>query len=391
MKSKNSTSAWLTPPAQPKTRELSLHVPFDLPSEYQDSLANYFEFNEVFNLLQQRSQEVRAIELQSTIKSSKQRYRRLLEILRTSCADKLSLEQTRREVDALGFTDEDKEKFVAALDMAIDPAKKAEQKASWEKMRAEIKEGEKDIARRERLLGIRSRSIETHQKLSEEAIAGDKDAAETLAEIAINAAVILSIIGHRHPEMLASLAAKSVHWPCVATPDPNWDIPAKKFLRDVKFAERTYLADLNPVVAHDRDSPVRTWAKNAYMILQLNRERLPLIGLVRKAAPVLIPETKFHFCDVPEWVMLAGKLAPFSKKTARAWSDVAKKMIRVEYPDFHERPEWADFKNHVSNQNRHGVVSKGRLQNDILEKISTTLVTLARKDVPDSGNPAKET
>lgn len=241
---------------------------------------------------------------------------------------------------------------------------------------------------------LEASAISAVSELFTRATSGDARAASSLAKIAQDATLFTTMAIRIFPAGFSAAGKVAGWWPVLASSRADWPAQGRAVLEKIGFDGGPY-RELNPEIAFDEDLPCRRWARAVYDVLCENRDRGPRWKLISNGMKSFLPEFKFTLDPVPAWAESAAALPLFARSTAKEWARLGREMIREEVPDFHDRPEFADFRRHQSNLDRNGKPSRGRLQNDILEKIGSSLASLARfaspadvaqGDMPKPGN-----
>jgi len=377
---------WMHFRGKPQPRHFRVHAPFHLPGDDTGWPQELIEFTELWQELRRRTQDVRAWVATRDMDRLKRQVKAFRIVAEAIAKGDDEIKAAAKKIDRLGFTMEERKRLADEMKEALNG------KTELIKAAQRPKTSREEIAREERRIKESGQAIELNSKINDlcfelRALAenGNEVAIECIAEIGSFGAITLQSLAHTHPKSVSKSAREATYWPVIASTAPDWDLRAKDLLRRIELGTGSYLAELNPSVAHD-SAPIRQWARQAYETLWLNRQRAPVFDHIKKQTKLLMREYDFTFTELPSWAVKTAALPPFAKSTTKAWADVAKQMIRSECPDFHERDEWKNFRQHHSNLNRDGLPSKGRLQNDILEKIGAAMKALARNAVPDSGN-----
>ncbi|MGD0815919.1 MAG: hypothetical protein ABSA83_20190 [Verrucomicrobiota bacterium] len=213
------------------------------------------------------------------------------------------------------------------------------------------------------------------------AYSGNRDAAKSLVDITVGAALSVAALEGAHPQMMGKIARKMNLWPIVAsTTHPNLARDAQARLTKLGLSQDLHQLDTPFRKAHgaDQNYPARRWAKAAVYCVNLTRLLQRQIALYE--SKVSVGETLWPGCwkrgIAPQWASEAKDLPDFSnqKDTLAKWAKVIRKMIREQTPDFHLLPEW-EYQRNSCKLNE--ADTKGEIQNAILDDIVSALRTVA--------------
>ena len=258
------------------------------------------------------------------------------------------------------------------------------------KEKEDIQRRQRGIAHSERLHNDRKAITTGLITLAEATEAGDAEAAKNLAEVVIQASVLLAIAEKRHPELLKPVARKQRMWPVLADDDPGWEREAVRHVAELNLGaeSRALKARFRKVRGTDANLPARLWAKAAVRTIEETQSRILSFGQVlrdfgsNQSLADFCLETGWIIGEQPKWVDDAAKLRDFSSDSLPKWKRVIREMIREQMPDFHSQPEWITQRNSAAARGRD---TTGEVQNAILDDICSALERIApAKEVPKS-------
>ena len=256
------------------------------------------------------------------------------------------------------------------------------------RLKEDIERKEADIKRRDALLRAHSSIHSGIGVLVKAAEAGDTDAADILADVAIEAAHFLYLVEMNHVQIFQEIARNKNHWPILATDVPGWEKKALSRITDLRLGANTQLfrVQLRKARGHDENLPARMWAKMAVTTIEQTRLRFLLYGKIlgdfgsAESLADFCLQNSWSISEHPTWAAEACKLRAFSKDSHREWAMVIREIIREQVPDFHTHDDWKNQRNTAKASGRE---TRGVVQNRILNDISDALERLA----PDNAQP----
>lgn len=246
----------------------------------------------------------------------------------------------------------------------------------------DIASEEADLLRRTRLSKADNALHKSLWHLADAAMAGDEDAARSLADAAVSASSLLGYAVSAHPEVFRRLARLRTQWAVLADEELGWEKVACRHVTDLGLGAdlRIFKVRFRQARGADLNLPARLWAKAAvrvveetrwrtFMLAQLNRD----FGSPRLLADFCI-DSGWQISDKAKWADQIASLPPLSRSSLTEWKPVVRQLIREEVPDFQQRAEWINQRRTAEANGRDTV---GELRNAILDDIVSALASLA--------------
>ena len=360
-------------------------------------ITELFEFTKIWNEVRERVTQVQNAQAEEKARKEgskhgweaaarEKKHAAIMVALEAFAGDESAIASAVTQVDALGLTPEERasagEEFRALMDRALNDseAERHNRAKEMERLEAELKANEEEIEADKKRLRRSREALKAYALISqlfEEAMAGDQEAAESLAEISISATLDLFAVSRINPALLQSLASKQTLWPVIAGINSGWKPLADELLTNIGLGSASLYRPLRAELAFDDDMICRRWARRIYEALSLNRERLSGIDQIQKGLKLLECDHTVTVEEIPAWALESVKLLAFDKAHVKAWMIVGRKMIREQLPEFHLLPDWENFRRRHARRGLRTI--KGIVQGDILEKIESALTTLAAR------------
>jgi len=246
----------------------------------------------------------------------------------------------------------------------------------------EIRRKEINIARREKLLKAQTALQRGFRLLSDGIYAGDADAANDLAEAAIQGSRLLRAAEALHPDLFSRIAKGKPVWPVLATGETGWEKDAILRLANLGVGDDlvVYKARFRRARGCDENLPARRWAKAAVRTVEETQLRWLGLGFIIRdfgssgAFADFCLKHGWDFRPNPKWLKKARTLRGFTQASKQQWAATIRDMIREQIPDFHLRDEWKNQRNAAKASGRD---TKGVIQNRILDDICDALDSIA--------------
>lgn len=208
---------------------------------------------------------------------------------------------------------------------------------------------------------------------------GDAEAAKALHHIAQHACAMLGFVAKGRPDLLKEIAGNSGCWPVIWDPQ---DVEASMALmQSIGLGANRIEARFRPERAFRETTPARAYARTLVEMMWSNRVLVALfrrwIGAIRWKSDEYLIDFEFPV----EWLKTIAKLPAFSASSVRQWASAAREVLRAECPDFHLREEWSGVRRSF------GAKDRGRIQNKILDRIGSAMLTIAKEDAAPSKPP----
>jgi hypothetical protein len=206
----------------------------------------------------------------------------------------------------------------------------------------------------------------------------DHDAAEALHAAAQSACGFLGFLSKQKPQLVRPIARMSQIWPLLLEVQPGSLKKAQSKLEALELGADTIYGRLRINRAFNEQTPARAYARVLVETIWTNRLVLPELSERIQAMQTMDPRQRFDFERLPSWLKSIVHLPPFSTASVPLWAKTAREVLRLECPEFHERPEWASVRRAF------GPREKGRIQNKILDKIASAMRTIARSEMNET-------
>ena len=212
-----------------------------------------------------------------------------------------------------------------------------------------------------------------------EMAAGNKEVAGTLLRAAAELTLFLEAAYRSKPELFHHCAGGMTHIPVLASLDPSWVATAQDYLKTLALGSDRAQGHFKNLAWQADRHVCRGWAREAVDMIDRNREFASCLSLIRLyVATGNCPDLKLG--KSPNWLRDVGELPPFSKTTAKEWGLLARRMIRDEVPEFHEREEFKELVANITQyRNVKGAAGrlKGTVQNALLDRIMEAIQSIA--------------
>ncbi len=369
---------WFYPKGRRKRLRVEWHARFIPPGAgRRSSLDSYVKFQDLQNLADRRALDVRrkAVDLYAD------RQARVLKVLRLFIgADKSPAAEKRRAaaIRRMSMSPAEKEAVLnLAKEILLAPSAPPRAPASGEPVR---RTGA--AIRREGAWLDRQNEVDKFtMTLVKAALKGDAAAAKHLQGIAQFATMQLLLACRAKPDVFRPVAQQATLWPVIASTNPKWRRIAEQTLSTLNFGSETLYARVKPALAFDEHVPARRWARAAFETLEDNRCRLADPGEIERRLMFLRCDHEVQLRPVPPWAAAAGRLPPFSIRTAKKWAALSREMIRDEVPQLETHPDWAP----VGRRFLHLKTTAGLVRNKVLDAIGSAMCSLAREALPKTG------
>jgi len=389
---------------KPQRERLLLHYPLFLPGDnkaarHQQFLRSYIQLGQWMLEVREREFKKRVAALRKRESEARRKHsatRSAIEIL-FDVAKRLdqpgfNADESRQRLLATGLS---REELLTLFDQWSAASTQAENTVDsgdtcishdTEKLRAAARQTRRDLKhlRHENVVSDAvGRLFDAAMKRSDEA------AAKALHGAAQFACGLLSFLERQKPELLRPLARISEKWPVLTGLDPADADAAQAKLKRLQLGADTIQGRLRTERAFRESTPARAYARILVETIWTNRLLIPELSEKLRAMQIMDSEATIDFEDIPPWFKLIAGLPLFSTASVPLWAKAAREMLRAESPDFHTRPEWSSVRRAFSPH------EKGRVQNKILDKITSAMRTIARGEpgepvtqssLPNSGN-----
>lgn len=372
MKKKRSTQH-----AVPPLRSFSLHARFtpDGP-EPNDASA----FRDFYLDAKARTQTLQAKDLkrrETRLKTLKDVERKAQPILRAFLRDEISPDEAVAKIKSLV---PDKALAAELLDhwkMAVEATPESVAEGA-EKIVCD----EADLHRRTQLGKVDRTLHSSLWRLSEAAMSGDVDAAESLADAAISASAFLQMAERAHPEVFSRIARMRLSWPVLAPDEVGWEKSAARRVVSLELGAdlQIFKVRFRSPRGTDANLPARLWAKAAVRVAEETRWRVFMLSQLTRDFGCsgdfadFCLDSEWSIARETKWGSTAATLPPFSQGSLPKWKPLVRQMIREEMPVFHLEPEWVNQRRTAEAAGRNSV---GEIQNAILDDIVSALTKLA--------------
>ena len=210
---------------------------------------------------------------------------------------------------------------------------------------------------------------------------GDQEAAIGLLKAATDITQFVQMYYLSSSEWFLPQTRQEQQLPVLVGHDPRWFEFAEKAVEKLELGAETLAAHFKRI-AYKQGGPVcRAWARAAVETLDKNRSMKNDLGfIIRYLRAGQRPDVTL--ADLPNWVLEAWKLPPFSSETSKQWGPLIRQMIRAEVPEFQDRPEFRDLVSSIKmrfrDEPRGADKRRGTIQNALLDRIMEAMETIMK-------------
>jgi hypothetical protein len=219
----------------------------------------------------------------------------------------------------------------------------------------------------------------------------DEQAANLLYSIATQATYEVLDLYLRHRELFDRITPRRKLLPCLLSVHPRTGKITAQMRRDARLGEKTNDARrVGSKAWFLNDAPANVYARAIIAYVQFNRHLEPMN---KQRARWVGYDRKYHVKTalLPPPKCVAGLDAlptPVTPASVLDYWRKGKEIILEEMPDFHTRPEWADYRDKRAYQ---GGAKRGAIQHAIFKDILAALRTIAganKRMIPSRHKPA---
>jgi hypothetical protein len=205
----------------------------------------------------------------------------------------------------------------------------------------------------------------------------DERAASLLYSIATQAVYEVLDLYLRHRELFDRIAPRRKLLPCLLSVHPRSGEITKRMRRDARLGAET--DDAQQVGSRGwflSDAPANVYARAIIASVQFNRE---LESIEKQQASWAAYDKQYHvqtaFVPLPKYLQGLDALpVPITAASVLDYWRKGKRIILEEMPDFHQRPEWEEYR--TRRHYTHGAKT-GAIQHAIFKDILAALRTIA--------------
>jgi hypothetical protein len=372
---------------------IQLHCPFHLPGKTNARVLMFFGGLELLARWERELNEGKDEQHRREIAAEKENATEVFKTLLDVVKCKLTVEGANKRLERAGKLGKDWLNVTSQID-----ARLKESLDFRDLLQNLLQFGELGVATLGRQQTAVAQALDSLTTLGTAAIdRGDDYAIAMLVELTKYAVTILEAVTEKNPELVRPFARKSAQWPVLASVEPGWHVHAQKKLRQaLELGEDTLHGRLDKSKAYNLENVSRRYARGIVDTLETNRSCAALIPLQAKiiAAKQQKEGIKVLSKAIPNWVIEAIKLEPFSRETAEAWLDVGIQMLKEQCPRLPKSDDWVRITRHW--ENRGEKQTPGRMWNSIKDALRSPIKTIARAQPPkkvtqimppDLGNP----